>query len=548
VGLEDRKLLTIDLSLTPPIAAIAGQPIGYQPVASSGSGGGIPDGLSQDLGDISQNSNPSVNIELLKWAQLAAYGASGAALPWEQLRPTDFTTYLPSSNTTTAVNNGFTTTLTTDGYATGSSSGSPMASGGGAWDLYYIQHSDYTSKITGPGASGRTFNQGGDGSYDLTWHAWGTGDGVTNYKVTEDIVKDDSNGLKDPAGGSYSNSSGDTSDGHLMAEGQVNSAGILTGSDFTYKGDLGTTFTLADSSGDPSAPGGGYGVDYSASDNVILNDSGSLTPDSTNKGSLTATNSESGSVSMADGTGAFSGASRSDGATVKSTYNAGAQASPPASPSTGTISVSGPKTNLQIPTGKHVVYVIDDGDAGWADWTPKERQEYATKHNIPITSDPVANGMELLAALNQSPTGNFTHACGGLDQVLGDLDKAVATRGQVDVLVLGDHGNPTKGQALGDDDRGRPIFLSPGTSALTNVMSCLKHGGTLVLTGCAVFGIDPDPKSPGPNANISSWQAYATQFDITIIGSVATTGAGNGYYNGVWVTLTPGGTPPTLVP
>ncbi len=60
-----------------------------------------------------------------------------------------------------------------------------------------------------------------------------------------------------------------------------------------------------------------------------------------------------------------------------------------------------------------------------------------------------------------------------------------------------------------------------------------------MLTGCNIF----DSKT------VQAWQDYATANDITIIGSASVVNfQKNNGCTGVWVTLVPGGTAPTITP
>ena len=110
--------------------------------------------------------------------------------------------------------------------------------------------------------------------------------------------------------------------------------------------------------------------------------------------------------------------------------------------------------------------------------------------------------------------------------------------GKADVLVIGDHGNSTDGQQLGNDYLTPQLTTGSGSALLDSVAGCVNAGGTLVLTGCQVFS----------KGNIADWQQYATTHKITIMGSASTTGWSSGSVSGVWITLVPGGTAPTINP
>ena len=508
MGLEDRKLMAID---------------------------SIPEGLSADIDQIQsgQAACSTFDVENLHWNYLMVQGAGDSNAPWDRLRPYQFVTEDPTSYTTTSTYDG--TTYTTTASRSATATNGPGSGGEGSWDQSYELHTTYQSTTSGPDASGRDSQYHVSEIYDLVWHGWSDGGGTTHYKVTEDNVTDDGTDLTDPGGGSFTSHVSSAVDGHLMAEGEVDSfTGTLLSGDFTYKGNLTNNFSLDDSVGGPTSPGGGYAANASASTTFKLDQSGSLIPDDSNQGTIEITNSAQGDVSLADDTGAFLGYSRDDGDTVTSTYTGKAGNAPPPTGTQGTIDANGPRTPLKVPTGKHVVYVVDRGDQGWMDWSPESRAKYAQDHGIDPNKTPtgnVANGEQLYQALK--PPGDQFIEGSGVAQVVQALGKEVDVSGLIDVLVIGDHAAPGY-QQLGQG------WLTPSGGYINNlnqIVPFIRPGGTLVMTGCAVFGTVE---------SLTSWQNYATDHNITIMGSVSKTNPSPGIFQGVWVILTPGGTPPTV--
>ncbi len=519
--------------------------------------GTMPGNLGPDVAQIAQNENPSIDIELLPWSGLMLNGGT----PWTSTQPSSFGNQPQTTNTTTSTNGGLTTTLTVTGSVTASTTGYPgggsgsssgggsgSSSGGGSggsWSESYDGKTSQTQTITGTDANGMTVNQVENYQYELVWTASGAGDGVTSYTVKEDVTVSNTDGLTGPGGGSYNLQTGDSHDGHLTANGTVDSGGNVTGN-FTYQGDIGTTFALDDASGSPSSQAPSYSVNYNASCVENLDESGTLGAGAVGNGTVTVTSSETGTISNSDGQGGVDGASRNDSDTVTANY-AGSQTSSASSPTSGTVSASGPATPLQVPKGRNTVYVIDNGDTGWSAWSPAQKAAYAAAHGINPSTTPSGNvttGTQFVAALN--PPNGYISGSSGLNQVVGDLGLAVIqSGGGVDVLVIGDHGGPGV-QNLGNDAltpqlAPRTPGGNPGTSLLDEVAGFVRSGGTLVLTGCEVFGLDQFG-----NPTIGDWQQYATAHNITIMGSAGPTNFSSGSVTGVWITLVPGGTAPTV--
>lgn len=120
------------------------------------------------------------------------------------------------------------------------------------------------------------------------------------------------------------------------------------------------------------------------------------------------------------------------------------------------------------------------------------------------------------------------------------LKTALSTKGgKADVLVVGDHGITTTGHvALGIQELGTDHLTPNNSGLLDQIAGFVRKKGKLVITGCNVFDAN----------TVQAWQRYATAVDITIIGSASPVhySSKNGC-TGVWVTLTPGGTAPTII-
>ncbi len=504
--------------------------------SASDSGGGfsIPDALTQDMAQISQYGVPSLASSFFRWGGLLLNGGT----PWDGLRPYSFTSENPTTYTATYTANGDTSTTTAHRSATATSSGnggsSESGSGGGSYDISYQLHTDSTSTTTGPDASGRATVWTSQSQYDLTWHAWGDSAGVTNYKVTEGLSDTNAKDVPGTSGSNFTSHVGNSDGSNLMAEGEVDANGAVTG-DFTFSGHVDAASSLNDDSGaggaapDPTVPGSM--INFGTSTALKLDESGSLKPDSTNKGTVEAQSSENGEVGAWDGTGNLAGATRDDGDDVTSTYDASQGPTTSGPGTTGTVSTNGPQTKLNVPTGKNVVYVIDIADAGWRDWPEPFRSAFAQDLKLGLTKDNIATGETIRAGL-APPKGNYISG-NYVEQVAQDLDAAIVHTGPIDVLVIGDHG------ATGRQSHGNQFIDPVWTPALLNqVAGRVRRGGTLVLTGCSVFG---------GQAAVDNWQAYATGQGITIMGSASTTTPNPNNYTGVWITLVPGGKAPTLV-
>ncbi len=520
--------------------------------------GAMPGGLSQDVATIAQNESPGFNIEMLPYTGLMAYGGA----PWGSTRPSSFASQDPTSTKATSTFHGVTSTLSDTSSVTASSSGSSSGSGsgssgggygsgsggsgGGSWDQSYDNKTSRTISTTGTDDAGLGVNQQTSQTYELVWHAWGDGGGVTNYSVKQDVTYSYTNGSTAPNGGAYSVQTGEFHDSHLTADGKDDGQGKVSGK-FSLQADVGTTFALNDSSGSPQSSAPGYSVNYIASRSATLNESGGLADGSTGKGTVAVTSAENGDISNDDGQGNFDGVSRGDGDTVTSDYD-GSQGPTGATPTTGTVSAGGQRTQLQVPQGKNKVTVIDTGDHGWMDWTQKQRDDYSAKKGWGPGNPAPAGGTVATAAnltKNLTPGGGQIIGGYGVAQVVNDLGTVVALTGQADVLVIGDHGNSTNGQQLGKEYLLPTIGSGPNT--LDPIVGAIKNGGTLVLAGCSVFG--PDPYNNN-QSNIGLWQTYADNHHITIIGSAASVGFPNdgSPVTGVWITLVPGGTAPTINP
>ncbi len=503
-------------SFRPALLALEGRALLSGSGYDSG-GASLPSGLGADVNFI--NNPTDVAVRDFPWESLVISGGA----PWNALRPSDFSTQNPPDKTDVLSYGALTRTIVTHFSATGSSSGG----GGGSWNSSYVENILITTKSSDVDTSGHNVDQTSSHSYDLSWDGSGDSSGTTTYTVKEDVSD---TGSVDVTGGSLTRHQGSTYESHLTANGTEDSSGTITG-DFTFKGSTGDTLSLKDSGG-PDSSGLGYNINYDASAETTIDQSGSLVPDASNQGTIDIERSETGNAVLTDAANGFLGYSLGDGDSVKSTYSGG-QSSSPNPPTTAPVDVNGPKSALSVPTGKNVVYVVDKGDQGWKEWSQAQRDAHAQEQGIDPTKTPsgnVATGADILAALSP-PNGQFVYGY-GVDQVVGDLKSIQARAGLIDVLVIADHGKPGV-QKLGDQN------LTPwktNSGLLDKIASFVKPGGTLVVTGCSVFG--------GQTA-INAWQQYATDHNITIMGSASATQNGDDI-QGVWVTLTPGGTAPTL--
>lgn len=526
--------------------------------SSSGNDFVIPDALGQDFTSINNNASPGFQEEALKWSGLMLYGGN----PWDTLRPYPFGSEAPSSSSTTSTVNGTTSTVTTDGYVTatvsgsgssgGSGSGGSSGSGGATWDEKYVRHFNYFSKLTGPDSKGGTVVQTSRNTDDLDWHAWADGSGTTFYKVTEDYTDGNSNNVTGDGVASYQNNQGGSDDSHLVASGQIDAHGKVSGT-FTYKGSINSTYLLhdeggTDGNGNPNATGAGFTVDYSTKSGETVDESGSLVPDATNQGTIDVQSSETGTIALWDGNANVVGATRNDGDESTSYYNGAivADAGTPGA-TTGTVNTLGPRTPLVVPAGKNTVYAVDKADQNWLDFPMSVRNQWLLNHPY-LNCDPnkpnpkMADKTEFSAYVGSA---NNVDAAGGLQQVIKDLGIVASGSGPIDVLVFVDHGDPGF-QYVGNDKLTSNIV---GTTPLTEIVKYMRPGGTLVLAGCTVFW--------NQNA-VNGWQAAATNQGITIIGSSSAVSYVTntnmwGYYStsppmGIWIVLKPGGTPPTIVP
>ncbi len=355
--------------------------------SASDSGGGfsIPDALTQDMAQISQYGVPSLASSFFRWGGLLLNGGT----PWDGLRPYSFTSEDPTTYTATYTANGDTSTTTAHRSATATSSGSggssDSGSGGGSYDISYQLHTDSTSTTTGPDASGRATVWTSQSQYDLTWHAWGDSAGVTNYKVTEGLSDTNAKDVPGTSGSNFTSHVGNSDGSNLMAEGKVDANGDVTG-DFTYSAHIDKVSSLNDDSGaggaapDPTVPG--FTINFGTSAALKFDESGSLKPDSSNKGSFESKDSESGQAVAWDGAGSLAGVSRDDGSDVQDAYDASKGASPgdsstdtsgdttthaaaladsPPQATKGPINVDGPLYELDIPGKgkKNVAYVVN---------------------------------------------------------------------------------------------------------------------------------------------------------------------------------------------
>lgn len=533
--------------------------------------------IGQDIALIDANANPSLNLEELPWVRLVTDGGMMNP-PWNQLYPYDFSPHDDSSTTTTTTDsNGATSTITSGGSSGGIVTGNPNGgsnSGGGPsgpWDETYSADSQLTSEITGPDGNGGSVDNKTTSVYHLTWHAWGDGSGSTNFKVTQDITDSTTESTTGGNNAPASVKQGNSRDSHLVVNGQSSWGG--NSGTFTYSGDLAAYFVLHDESGTDgggnaqgAAPG--FTADYSTSTKDSYSGSGNLNPDSSNQDTDTITSSENGTLGSWDGNGGLVGGSRDDSDEVKDSYSGSSQpttsgisdastsgaslSGTPLAPTTGTVATNGPSnslTGLTIPPGKNTVYVIDQQDQGWANWDGNQRAQYIQDHDLrgvaPDDPSPVATGTQFLAGL--APPSGYISATFGLQQVVNDLTEVVAVDGLIDVLVIGDHGNAQNGQQIGG--RNQPYLTAPtdpatlrnNTAPINQVVGFVRSGGTLVLTGCSVFG---------SQLAVDAWQAYATAKNITIEGSASLVywgGPGTGNVQGAWIVLAPGGTAPTIV-
>jgi len=536
LALEDRALLSTG---------------GY----GSGSGGAsLPSGLGADINFI--NNPTDVAIRDFQWEMLVLSGGA----PWKVLQPTDFSTQNPPDKTDVLSYGALTRTIVTHFSATGSSSGGD----GGSWQASYVERILITTTSSDVDSSGHNFDQTSSHSYDLSWDGSGDSSGTATYKVKEDISD---TGSVDATGGSYNRHQGSYFESHLTAQGTEDNTGTITGG-FTFKGSMGSSLNFNDASGDPASSGSGYTLNYTTSNDEKLNESGNLVPDSSNQSSCDVKDSESGTIATFDGNGELDGVTRDDFNEVQSNYDGSGNASPggpgaggsatanAAAPNAGPpatqgpVDVNGPLTELNVPKGKAVAYIIDLNDTGWDDWTEADRARYRQDHNIPADAQNViGSGAKIKAAL--SPLQGPVFGASSLDQITKDLAAATLNfGGKLDVLVIGDHGK-AGAQQLGSPNAPyvTPVLLKTPTAA-DQLVAFIKPGGTLIVTGCNVLAegtVNADGTMAGQQT-LNDWQAYATARGITIMGSVSYTAAKRpDVFRGIWVTLVPGGTAPQLV-
>ena len=529
-------------------------------------GSGLPAGLADDISWINAHATENVSDAFYSTPSLSKVGTSAEPL-WDQLRPYSFQSQDPSSNTTTyTANDGTVSTLVTHrsvsaSYSTGSGSGSGSGSGGGgggySWTSYYVSHDDSTDTITGTDANGHPFTEVHSRSDDLNWQGSGGGSGAAHYKVKHDGTQSDSREVD----GTSTRVDTSSAEGHVTVEGDVNSSGGVSGT-YTLAGDFKVGDSLADQSGDPSSSGAGYTANYSGTTTFTLNASGDYETDATQQVSSNVKDSETGTIGVFDGSNGLQGVTRDDFNQVKANYDGsgnatpGGQASDPSAPAAeatpaagppatkGPVNVNGPLTELNVPKGKAVAYIIDLNDKGWDDWTEEDRAAYREKYNIPADAQNViGSGAKIKEAL--SPLQGPVLGASSLGQITKDLGTATATfKSKLDVLVIGDHGS-VGSQQLGTQFAPSitPQLLREPTAA-DQLVAFIKPGGTLIATGCNVLG---DGSANGQQS-LNDWQAYATARNITIIGSVSYTAAKRtDTFRGIWVTLVPGGTAPQLV-
>jgi len=499
-------------------------------------GSGLPAGLADDISWINGHATENVSDAFYSTPSLSNVG-TGAEPLWDQLRPYSFQSEDPSSSTTTyTYNDGTTSTLVTHGSVSASySTGSGSSSGDYTWTGTYVRHDDSTNTITGTDATGHPFTEVHSRSDDINWQGSGGSSGAAHYKVTHDGTQSDSRDVN----GASTRVDTSSAEGHVTVEGDVASSGAVAG-DYTLTGDFKVGDSLNGGGGsagsDPS--GLSYTANYNGSSDLTLNRQGTYQGGDTTA-SANIDSSETGSLVVTDANNGFFGFSRQDGDTVTASYSANASSSPNP-PTTGPVSTTGPTTKLVVPTGKTTAYVIDAGDRGWAEWSQKNRDDYAKTHNIDTKIYPggqIATGKDFVKVLGQSGQSFITPS--GADQTVSDLGSAASkTGGKVDVLVISDHGNYRDGQQVGGtfiSPLGDPN--SPPRLDLNRFAGFVRGGGTLIVTGCQVFATQD---------NVNAWQQYATDHNITIMGSASYVSyPGNSVY-GVWITLVPNGTAPQL--
>lgn len=497
-------------------------------------GSALPAGLADDINWINAHATANVSDAFYSSPSLSNVG-SGAQPLWDMLRPYSFQSEDPSSSTTTSTNyDGSVSTLVTHRSVSASYS---TGSGSSSWAGFYVLHQDSTNTITGTDSDGHSFTEVHSRSEDIRWQGSGDGAGAAHYKVGHDGTKSDSRDVN----GTSTRHESESAEGHVTVEGDVTPSGAVT-ADYTMTGDfkVGDSLGGGGGGGSGSAPSGlGYTADYSATSDMKLDRKGTYAAGDT-EASAIIDSDETGNLVVMDANNGFLGFSRQDGDKVTSTYTAGAPSTPSSPPTTGTVDPNGPTTALVIPNGKTKAYVIDRGDRGWLDWNPEQRRDYIVQNPFAepgLTGPGIATGEDFVRALGQSGQA-FIYAYGA-DQAVRDLGTAAArTGGQVDVLIISDHGNSTNGQQVGQ------TFISPLGGAtsrprldLNNFAAFVKRGGTLVVTGCSVFG---------SQASVNAWQQYATANNITIMGSASLVGVGEDGAYGVWITLVPGGTAPQI--
>ncbi len=506
-------------------------------------GSGLPAGLADDISWINAHATTNVSDAFYSTPSLSNVGTDAEPL-WDQLRPYSFQSEDPSSSTTTyTYNDGTTSTLVTHGSVSASySTGSGSSSGDYTWTGTYVRHDDSTSTITGTDAAGHPFTEVHSRSDDINWQGSGGSSSAAHYKVTHDGTQSDSRQVN----GSTTTSDTSSAEGHVEIQGDVSSSGGVTGN-YSFNGDFKVGDSLSGGGGGGSDPSGlGFTANYSGTSDLTTSRQGTYQGGDTTA-SANIDSSETGSLVVTDANNGFFGMSRNDADTVTSSYSASASSSPNP-PTKGPVDPNGPTTQLVIPTGKTTAYVIDSGDKGWLDWTSQQRQDYIVEHPFAESNLPgqgFATGSDFVKALGQSGQ-SFIQAYGA-DQIVGDLGFTTSlTGGKVDVLVISDHGAPgyqQTGQTFisplvppSDPTKPPPPPPQPRLD-LDKFANFVAPGGTLVVTGCSVFG-DQD--------SVDAWQAYATGHKITIMGSASVVGVGTNANYGVWITLTPGGTAPQI--
>ncbi len=458
------------------------------------------------------------------------FEAQTVQVPWNGMP-----SYGGDQNTTTTTTEG--TTTTTDTTVVSNSSDGSTSTVDYSW----------TEDSTGTNPDGSTFSDHihTDEHYSLT--ASDNGDGSTSYSVTDNEDQDWSDTT---TGGDNPNNLIQYSGNEqttFSCTGQQDASGNVSGS-FTETDNLTKSYTVhaesgTDSSGAAIDPvnNAGFSLDYTSQAWLNDSESGDLTVDANNQESTDEGSYHDGNVALwyGDGTTAYlDGYSLGELEDTQETFD-GSQ-SPASGPLTQTGTPTGTGTPLPLPRGKNVIYLVDSSDKGWADWTPDQRQAYINQNpNLglnPNSPNPITGGQKFWSALIQP--GSINQSVNSLNDAVTLLEQETGNN-PADAVIIADHGSED-GQNIGDPNS-EGDWIGPDYPQNNNqafaILSCIKNGGSLVMTGCNVFGSQD---------SIDWWQGMADLYEVYITGSVSETNWTVGQPpQGQWITLVPGGPEPT---